>query len=148
MLESYHITYPNETLEVLGWTVLTYWTNHNLWLKNVVQFKICYSLLYWFSVIKTHGLTETPDDGDSKDLWNVGKPLPDYMVLQPRRQPFSETHLFQMGERSTRPCMIHWTQQYVLHSETGCCCLCDQSVHENTQHNQHHCTPLCNDTDL
>jgi hypothetical protein len=30
-----------------------------------------------------------PDDGDSKDLWNVGKFLPDYTVLQPRRQPSS-----------------------------------------------------------
>jgi hypothetical protein len=27
-----------------------------------------------------------PDDGGSKDLWNVGKLLPDYTVLQPRRQ--------------------------------------------------------------
>jgi hypothetical protein len=30
-----------------------------------------------------------PDDGGSKDLWNVGKLLPDYTVLQPRRQPSS-----------------------------------------------------------
>jgi hypothetical protein len=30
-----------------------------------------------------------PDDGGSKDLWNVGKTLPDYTVLQPRRQPSS-----------------------------------------------------------
>jgi hypothetical protein len=29
------------------------------------------------------------DDGGSKDLWNVGKLLPDYTVLQPRRQPSS-----------------------------------------------------------
>jgi hypothetical protein len=28
-----------------------------------------------------------PDDGGSKDLWNVGKLLPDYTALQPRRQP-------------------------------------------------------------
>jgi hypothetical protein len=27
------------------------------------------------------------DGGGSKDLWNVGKLLPDYMALQPRRQP-------------------------------------------------------------
>jgi hypothetical protein len=27
-----------------------------------------------------------PDYGGSKVLWNVGKSLPDYMVLQPRRQ--------------------------------------------------------------
>jgi hypothetical protein len=31
-------------------------------------------------------LTHRPDDGGSKDLWNVGKLLPDYTVLQPRRQ--------------------------------------------------------------
>jgi hypothetical protein len=30
-----------------------------------------------------------PNDGGSKDLWNVGKLLPDYMTLQPRRQPSS-----------------------------------------------------------
>jgi hypothetical protein len=31
-----------------------------------------------------------PDDGGSKDLWNVGKLLPDYTVLQPRTQQSSE----------------------------------------------------------
>jgi hypothetical protein len=30
-----------------------------------------------------------PDGGGSKDLWNVGKLLPDYTVLQPRRQQSS-----------------------------------------------------------
>jgi hypothetical protein len=30
-----------------------------------------------------------PNDGGSKHLWNIGKLLPDYMVLQPRRQPSS-----------------------------------------------------------
>jgi hypothetical protein len=30
-----------------------------------------------------------PDDGDSKNVWNVGKFLPYYTVLRPRRQPFS-----------------------------------------------------------
>jgi hypothetical protein len=30
-----------------------------------------------------------PDNGGSKDLWNVGKLPPDYMVLQPRKQPSS-----------------------------------------------------------
>jgi hypothetical protein len=30
-----------------------------------------------------------PDDGGSKDLWNVVKLLPDYTVLQPRRQQSS-----------------------------------------------------------
>jgi hypothetical protein len=32
-----------------------------------------------------------PDDGGSKDLWNVGKLLPDYTELQPIRRPF-RTH--------------------------------------------------------
>jgi hypothetical protein len=30
-----------------------------------------------------------PDDGGSKDFWNVGE-LPDYTALQPRRQPSSK----------------------------------------------------------
>jgi hypothetical protein len=33
--------------------------------------------------------THCPDDGGNKYLWNYGKLLPDYMVLQPRRQPSS-----------------------------------------------------------
>jgi hypothetical protein len=32
---------------------------------------------------------DRPDDGGSKDLSNVGKLLPDYTALQPRRQPSS-----------------------------------------------------------
>jgi hypothetical protein len=34
-------------------------------------------------------ISDRPDDGGSKDLWNVGKLLPDYTALQPRRQPSS-----------------------------------------------------------
>jgi hypothetical protein len=34
--------------------------------------------------------TDRSDDGGSKDLWNVGTTLPDYTVLQPRRQPSSD----------------------------------------------------------
>jgi hypothetical protein len=33
--------------------------------------------------------THRPDDGGSKDLWNVGKLLPAYTALQPIRQPSS-----------------------------------------------------------
>jgi hypothetical protein len=33
---------------------------------------------------------DRPDDGDSKDFWYVGKRLPDYTALQPRRQPSSQ----------------------------------------------------------
>jgi hypothetical protein len=32
---------------------------------------------------------DRPDDGGSKYLWNVGKLLPDYTALLPRRQPSS-----------------------------------------------------------
>jgi hypothetical protein len=57
------------------------------------------------------GLTceDFPDDGGSKYLWNVGKRLPDYTALQPRRQPSSYsppwepqtllTNLWYEGER-------------------------------------------------
>jgi hypothetical protein len=31
-----------------------------------------------------------PDEGGSKDLCNFGKLVPDYTVLQPRRQPSSD----------------------------------------------------------
>jgi hypothetical protein len=34
------------------------------------------------------------DDGGSKDLWNVGKLLPDYTALQPKRQPSSRNGFF------------------------------------------------------
>jgi hypothetical protein len=36
-----------------------------------------------------------PDDGGSKDLWDVGKLLPDYTALQPRRQPSSYSPLWE-----------------------------------------------------
>jgi hypothetical protein len=36
---------------------------------------------------------DRPNDGGSKDLWNVGKLLPDYTVLQPRRQQSSSRGL-------------------------------------------------------
>jgi hypothetical protein len=45
------------------------------------------------------------DDGDSKDLWNVGKLLPDYMVLQPRRQQSLKPGSFTShSPRDVRPC--------------------------------------------
>jgi hypothetical protein len=34
-------------------------------------------------------IDDRPDDGGSKDFWNVGKLLPDYTALQPRRQQSS-----------------------------------------------------------
>jgi hypothetical protein len=43
-----------------------------------------------FSLVEVYhrcrGTCDRPDDGGSKHLWNVGKLLPDYTVLQPRRQ--------------------------------------------------------------
>jgi hypothetical protein len=39
-----------------------------------------------------------PDDGRSKDLWNVGKLLPDYTALQPRRQPSSSKYCIRKGQ--------------------------------------------------
>jgi hypothetical protein len=38
-------------------------------------------------------LTHRPDVGGSKDLWKVGKLLPDYTALQPSRQPSKMAYL-------------------------------------------------------
>jgi hypothetical protein len=38
----------------------------------------------------TRNYTHRPDDWGSKDLWNVGKLLPNYTTLQLRRQPSSQ----------------------------------------------------------
>jgi hypothetical protein len=35
------------------------------------------------TAVSTKMSTHRPDDGGSKDLWNVGKFLPDYTALQP-----------------------------------------------------------------
>jgi hypothetical protein len=59
-------------------------------------------------------LTHRPDDGGSKDLWNVGKLLPDYTVLQPRRQSSSYS--------------LPWEPQ-ILHSH---CCLTDFALFNDT----------------
>jgi hypothetical protein len=50
------------------------------------------ALADWFLYLKQFPrarFTHRPDDGGSKDLWNVGKLLPDYTALQPRKQPSS-----------------------------------------------------------
>jgi hypothetical protein len=39
-----------------------------------------------FWVVAPCSLVDRPDDGGSKDLWNVDKLLPDYTALQPRRR--------------------------------------------------------------
>jgi hypothetical protein len=61
-------------------------------------------------------VTYRPDDGGSKDLWNVGKLLPDHMALQPRRQPsplilkftYSDTplHFLQATTASIMTCCL------------------------------------------
>jgi hypothetical protein len=45
-------------------------------------------LITVFRDSKPLNLSHCPDDGGSKDLRNVGKLLPDYTALQPRRQPY------------------------------------------------------------
>jgi hypothetical protein len=40
------------------------------------------------------GFIHRPDDGGSTDLWNVGKLVPVYTALQPRRQPSSTSSMF------------------------------------------------------
>jgi hypothetical protein len=37
------------------------------------------------SIVRTRG----PDDGGNKNLWNVGKLVPDYKARQPSRRPSS-----------------------------------------------------------
>jgi hypothetical protein len=49
--------------------------------------------VYAASIIRASS-THHPDDGGSKDLWNVGKLLPDYTELQPKRQPPSKQNIY------------------------------------------------------
>jgi hypothetical protein len=44
---------------------------------------------FWVVPIFRAHLTYRPDDGGSTDLRNVGKVIPVYTALQPRRQPSS-----------------------------------------------------------
>jgi hypothetical protein len=48
-----------------------------------------------------------PDDGGSKDLRNVGKLLPGYTVLQPRRQPSSYSPLWKLQILQSRKSSTH-----------------------------------------
>jgi hypothetical protein len=43
------------------------------------------------------GVNHRPDDGGSKDLWNIGKLLPNYTALQPRRQPSTKYPFIKYG---------------------------------------------------
>jgi hypothetical protein len=55
-------------------------------------------------------VTHRPDDGGSTDLWNVGKPVPVYTALQPRRQPSSTTVFYEFSSSSVPGCisLICW----------------------------------------
>jgi hypothetical protein len=50
-------------------------------------------------------MSDRPDDGGSKALRNVGKLLPDYTVLQPRREPSSicKLHIYNSSILVGRP---------------------------------------------
>jgi hypothetical protein len=49
--------------------------------------------------ISMHGFAHCPDDGGSTDFWNVGKLIPVYMSVQPRRQPSSISNFIQHHQR-------------------------------------------------
>jgi hypothetical protein len=53
-------------------------------------------------LVLVYSYAHRPDDGGSKDLWNVGKLLPDYTVLQPRRQ-----------QSSVYSCVVIWSSSFV-----------------------------------
>jgi hypothetical protein len=55
-------------------------------LKNRIKKLAVVYAIYSTSMLE---LLYRPDDGGSKDFRNVGKLLPDYTALQPRRQPSS-----------------------------------------------------------
>lgn len=44
--------------------------------------------------IAVHHRGNHPDDGGGKDFWNIGNLLPDYTMLQPRRQASSRFYLW------------------------------------------------------
>jgi hypothetical protein len=60
-----------------------------LWSKQFPQLALC---KIWGSHGGEYEDCDCPDDGGSKDLWNAGKLLPDYTVLQPRRQQSFNWH--------------------------------------------------------
>jgi hypothetical protein len=66
----------------------------------------------------------SPDDGGSKDLWNVGKILPDYMAQQPRRQPssyllvFPRRRLFAVGKHSNTGIELNYYYYHLFEAST------------------------------
>jgi hypothetical protein len=70
----------------------------------------------WLTSTGLHGATTQktaifgwyrPDDGGSKDLWNVGKLLPDYTALQPRREPSSGDIALMMEAERTSETLVN-----------------------------------------
>jgi hypothetical protein len=67
-------------------------------------------------------LHHRPDDRGNKALWNVGKLLPDYMALQPRRQPSSYSPPWEpqiLLEKWKVFCLISVGQWYSIHWNTA-----------------------------
>jgi hypothetical protein len=63
-----------------------------------------------------HQRDDRPDDGGSKDLWNVGKLLPDYMVLQPRRQQSSFLNLLVKESTISDPSNLKGVKYCLFHA--------------------------------
>jgi hypothetical protein len=54
-----------------------------------------------------------PDDGGSKDLWNIGKLIPDYTAIQPLRQPSSTFIPFSFLSSVIHACeILRWERRY------------------------------------
>jgi hypothetical protein len=80
-------SHTNMGLILEGYVAMDIW---NSWYETLTFFKIA---VFWVvapcSLVEVSSMSHRPDDGGSKDPWNVGKLLPDYTVLQPRRQQSS-----------------------------------------------------------
>jgi hypothetical protein len=75
--------------DCVAWNMVR--SDNEIWAGTDVKEAVSYMKIVWRGRTeenKEH-ITHRPDGGGSKDLWNVGKLLPDYTVLQPRRQPSS-----------------------------------------------------------
>jgi hypothetical protein len=70
--------------------------NNIIWFVKIMKIAVFWVVAPW-SLVEVYQRSRGPcclhhhhpDDGGSKDLWNVGKLLPDYTAIQPRRQPSS-----------------------------------------------------------
>jgi hypothetical protein len=67
-------------------------------------------------------MSDRPDDGGSKHLWNAGKLLPDYTAQQPRRQQSSyhtsfhdpvpsDTSVIPPQNFVCPPCSLYWLKE-------------------------------------